>query len=318
VASLVSGAPEQVVFMSGGTEANNLALRGSTLPAAVSAVEHASVLSVRPDARLIPVDGDGVVRLDALEDILTTGGPMLVSVMAANNETGVVQPISRIAARVHAHGGILHCDAVQAAGRLPIDMETMGIDLLTLSAHKLGGPQGVGALVLRRGLTAPDALLRGGGQESGRRAGTENLAGIVGFAAAAAEARAEAGSAEALRALRDGLEAAVRRVAPRSVVVAEGVTRLPNTSCLALPGAEASTIVMALDLAGIAVSAGAACSSGKVRASHVLAAMGLPEAVTRGAIRVSLGHGTAAADIDRFVAAWECLAARLDTNRIAA
>lgn len=318
VAALVGAAAEEVVFTSGGTEANGLALRGMPLPVAVSAVEHASVLAARPEAQRLPVDGEGIVRLDALEDVLAVGGPILVSVMAANNETGVLQPIREIAARVHARGGMLHCDTVQAAGRFELDLTEMGADLATISAHKLGGPQGVGALIVRRGLPQLEPLLRGGGQEAGRRAGTENVAGIAAFGVAAREARDELATVGALQALRDGLEASIRRVAPRTVIVGAQAPRLPNTSCLALPGAEASTIVMALDLAGIAVSAGAACSSGKVRASHVLAAMGLPEGIVRGAIRVSIGHGTHAADIDRFIAAWEALAARLDTNRIAA
>jgi cysteine desulfurase len=318
VAALVGAAPEQVVFTSGGTEANNLALCGYAMPLAVSAVEHASVLAARREARILPVDADGILRLDVLEDVLAASGPMLVSVMAANNETGVLQPIAAIAALVHAHGGILHCDAVQAAGRIEIDIDGMDIDLISLSAHKLGGAQGVGALVVRRDLAQPEALLRGGGQESGLRAGTENVPGIAAFGAAAREARTELGGSGAVRALRDGLEAAVRRFAPPTVIVAGSTARLPNTSCLALPGAEASTMVMALDLAGIAVSAGAACSSGKVRASHVLAAMGLPDAILRGAIRVSIGRDTTACDIERFIAAWETLAVRLTTNRIAA
>jgi cysteine desulfurase len=194
----------------------------------------------------------------------------------------------------------------------------MDIDLVTLSAHKLGGSQGVGALVMRRDLRPTEALLRGGGQESGLRAGTENVPGIAAFGAAAREVRAELGQSAALQALRDGLEAAARRVAPQAVIVAGSAARLPNTSCLALPGAEAATMVMALDLAGFAVSAGAACSSGRVRASHVLAAMGLPEEIVRGAIRVSIGRDTTASAIDRFIAAWETVAGRLTTNRIAA
>jgi cysteine desulfurase len=318
VAALVGAAPERVIFTSGGTEANNLVLRGVDLPVAVSAVEHPSVLASREDAITLPVDRAGVVCLDSLAAVLAVRGPMLVSVMVANNETGVVQPIAEIARRVHARGGILHCDAVQAAGRLALDMKEMDIDFLTISSHKLGGPQGAGALVARHDHPELRAILRGGGQEGGRRAGTENVAGIVAFGVAAREAAAELRNAPVLGALRDRLEDEACRAASATHVVARDAARLVNTSCLALPGAESATLVMALDLAGVAVSAGAACASGKVRQSHVLRAMGVPEEIAGGAIRVSLGRDTSAADIDHFVAAWAALAVRVKSNRIAA
>jgi cysteine desulfurase len=314
IAALAGAPAEAVVFTSGGTESNALALRGSVLPVATTAVEHASVLAARDDALRIPVDGDGVVRLDALAAMLAARGPMLVSVMMANNETGVIQPVAEIAALLHRHGGYLHCDAVQAVGRIPVDMAAQGIDMLTLSAHKLGGSQGVGALVVRSG-PRPAALLRGGGQEQGSRAGTENVAGIAAFGAAARIARMRLAEMQSVARLRDTLETAACRAAPATRVLGAGAPRLCNTSCLALPGAESATLVMAMDLAGIAISAGSACSSGKVRASHVLAAMGLPAEIVAGAVRVSLGPATTPAEIDAFVRLWADLAARIASRQ---
>ncbi len=312
VAALVGALPEQVIFTSGGTEANNLALAG--VPAAAtltSAIEHDAVLAAAPEARRLPVDGDGVVSMAALEAALTAApAPVLVSIMFANNETGAIQPIADIAGRVHAHRGILHSDAVQAAGKVPIDMTALGIDILSLSAHKIGGPAGVGALVVATD-TAISPQLRGGGQERRRRAGTENVSGIAGFAAAAAIALDEAADDSRLHALQQDLETKVRTAAPASQVYASRVARLSNTSCIGLPGVRSETQVMNLDLAGIAVSAGAACSSGKVAPSHVLRAMGARDEAAASAIRVSTGWATAAADIDRFVAAWTAMAARL-------
>ncbi len=310
VAELVAAAPAGVVFTSGGTEANNLALRGTgRTRILVSAVEHGSVIAAAPAAELISVDAAGRVRLDALEEMLAADHrPALVSIMLANNETGVVQPVAEAAAIARRHGALVHCDAVQGPGRLEVDIGAMGVDLLTLSAHKLGGPAGVGALVLAEDGLDLAPLLRGGGQERGRRSGTENLPGIVGFGAAA---RAAAGDDRArLRALRERLEAEALRRVPRARVVAAEAERLPNTVCLALPGLASDIQVMALDLEGIAVSAGAACSSGKVAASHVLAAMGLPAATAGSAIRVSLGWGSREEDVARFVEAWAALAAR--------
>jgi cysteine desulfurase len=311
VAALVGAAPAGVVFTSGGTEANALALTGSgAARLLVSAVEHDSVLRNAPEAAPIPVDRNGVVDLAALERLLgdARGEPCLVSLMLANNETGVIQPVAEAAAIARTHGARLHCDAVQAAGKIAVDMIALGVDMLTLSAHKIGGPQGVGALVLRDGVTLTP-LFRGGGQERGRRAGTENLPGIAGFGAAAAAALADlaAGAPARIAAQRDRLEAAL---GSQAVVHGAGAARLPNTSCIGLPGRSAEIQVMALDLAGVAVSSGAACSSGKVRASHVLGAMGLSAADAGCAIRVSLGWASSEDDVDRFVAAWRGLAAR--------
>jgi cysteine desulfurase len=307
-----------VIFTSGGTEANALALRGARLPVAVSAVEHASVLEARPDALRLPVDADGVVSLASLDALLVARGPMLVSVMMANNETGVIQPVADIAARVHAHGGLFHCDAVQAGGRLKLSMAGDGIDMLTLSGHKLGGLSGTGALVLAPGVSRPEALLRGGGQEQGARAGTENVPGIAAFGAAARAATDGHLRMATVARLRDLLEARACAAVPATRVIAAGAARLDNTVCLALPGAQSATLVMAMDLAGVAISAGAACSSGKVRPSHVLAAMGVAADVAAGAVRVSLGPATTADEIEIFVREWTAMAARLDARRAAA
>lgn len=314
VAALVGATADEVIFTGGGTEANALALNGvRAARVIVSAVEHDSVLRNAPQAEVLPVDRNGVIDLAALAGRLAqvAGEKILVSVMLANNETGVVQPVAEAAALAHRHGALLHCDAVQAAGKIPVDMRALGIDLMTLSAHKLGGPQGCGALVLRDGVELA-ALLKGGGQERGRRAGTENLPGLAGFGAAAEAAAADlaSGAAGRLAALRDRLEAGVRGIAPDAVVHGAGAARLPNTSCIGLRGLTAEIQMMSLDLAGVAVSSGAACSSGKVRASHVLAAMGLGPEEAGSAIRVSLGWRSTAEDVDHFLAAWGSIARR--------
>jgi cysteine desulfurase len=315
VAALIGAAPGEVVFTSGGTEANALALSGAGKKRVlVSAIEHDSVLAaaaaIDPDAPRIPATADGVVDLDALDGLLATrGGETLISVMLANNETGVIQPVSEIARRAQAAGALVHCDAVQAAGKIAVDVRALGADLLSISAHKLGGPQGVGALyVSERVALAPS--LRGGGQERGRRAGTENVPGIAGFGAAAAAARRDLAAFARIAELRDKLEAAVLARSNRARIAGAKAPRLPNTSCIVLPGIASETQVMALDLAGVAVSAGSACSSGKVRPSHVLAAMGLPAEEASAAIRVSLGWASVEADVERFVEAWSAMAAR--------
>jgi cysteine desulfurase len=323
VAALVGAEAADVVFTSGGTEANATALfpASGTDVLLVSAIEHPSVLAGGrfPAANVasVPVGRDGVVELGALERQLAgltqEGRRALVSVMHANNETGVVQPIAAAAELVHASRGLLHVDAVQTAGRIPCDIKALGADLLTISAHKLGGPKGVGALVRRSAATDwPAPLVKGGGQERGTRAGTENVAGIVGFGAAAAAAAQDlAAEGQRLAALRDQLEARLKAAFAQTVIFGEAAERLPNTTLFALPGVKAETAVIGLDLAGVAVSSGAACSSGKVAASHVLAAMGVPGALARGAVRVSLGYMTQEADIERFLAAWRTLAETL-------
>lgn len=300
VAALVGAAPEEVRFTGSGTEADNWALTGFPERCLlVSAGEHPAVLAAAPGAERLPLTGGGLVDLAALERALAAArAPALVSVQAANNETGAVQPLAEIAALAHRHGALLHCDAVQAAGKLPLDAAGLGLDLVSLSAHKLGGPQGVGALVVR-GAAEPAALLRGGGQERRRRAGTENVAGIVGFGLAAELAASELPQTLARAAWRDAFEAGLRARLPEAVVFAVDAPRLPNTSCFALPGRSAETLLIALDLSGIALSSGSACSSGKVAPSHVLAAMGVPEALSRSALRLSFGWASRREELQR-------------------
>ena len=312
----------RVVFTSGGTEANVLALSpGLKAPAGrierllVSAVEHASVLAGgRFDPakiQSIPVDPSGVVDLGRLDLLLAGGPPALVSVMAANNETGVLQPVSQVAELVRRAGGVLHVDAIQAFGKIPLDINQMGADLVSLSAHKIGGPKGVGALVLGSGVEEPIPVLRGGGQERGRRAGTENVLGIAGFGAAAGAALAGLESDQArLGELRDRLEAGLRQVAEVTVFSC-GVPRLPNTTLFTADRKKAETAVIGFDLEGIAVSSGSACSSGKVQPSYVLEAMGVGPAAAQGAVRLSLGWSTTEADVDRCLQAWRKLSLTL-------
>jgi cysteine desulfurase len=308
IGTLLHAPAEGVVFVSGGTEANHLALLGSGRDRIlVSAVEHDSVRRAVPAAERIPVDHDGVVMPDTLERLLSDDPrPALVSVMFANNETGVVQPVIAISAIARAHGALFHCDAVQAAGKIALDAGAIGADLVTLSAHKLGGPPGIGALVVIGELELTP-LLRGGGQERGRRAGTENLVGIAGFAAAAVAAAEEIAVYGRVCRLRNALEAGVLSVAPEAVVLAAGASRLPNTAAIAMPGVSAETQVISLDLEGVLVSAGAACSSGKVGPSHVLEAMGLGPDLVGSTIRVSLGWNSSEADVAHFLGAWTAL-----------
>lgn len=320
VAALVGTEAHRVVFTSGGTEANNLALRlfrdqadGRAL--IVSSIEHDSVLRpARAQERSLglpltelPAGPDGVVPLEALAAALEKAPrPALVALMLANNETGAIQPVAEATRLAHQHGALLLCDAVQAAGKIPVDMAGLACDFLSLSAHKLGGPTGAGALVLRDDWT-PAPLMLGGGQERGMRAGTENLPGIAGFGAAAEAALKALPGMAGVGALRDRLQAALLAACPAAPVYGATAARLPNTLCIGMPGVPAETQVMALDLAGIAVSAGSACSSGKVTPSHVLTGMGLPGAAAREAIRFSLGWATTERDIDRAAAAWAAL-----------
>lgn len=313
VAALAGADPRWVTFTSGGGEANALALLGVPVDRAlISAIEHPSVQKARGDAAAIPVNGDGVVEPDAVRrSLATVTGPALVSVMAANNETGVIQPLSEIAAVVRAHGGILHSDAVQAAGKIALAWIVDSADLVSLSAHKVGAPAGAGALVASPAL-ALRPYLRGGGQERGLRAGTENLLGVVGFGAAA-EAVARLAEAARLAALRDRIE---HSLSDDAVVFGARVERLPNTTCLAMPGVSSEVQVMAFDLDGIAVSAGAACSSGKVSRSPVLTAMGVGADLAGSAVRVSLGWTTTEQDVDRFIDAWRRLRERTGRNAL--
>lgn len=304
VAALVGAAPENVIFNSGATEGNNTVLKHFPGRVLVSAIEHPSVLQARPDAEIIPVTPEGLVDLIALEALLRQEpGAALVSVMLANNETGIVQPVAEAAALAARHGARMHCDAVQAAGKIPVDIGALGVHFMTLSAHKMGGPQGAGALILGQCGETP-VLLAGGGQEKKARAGTENIAGIAGFGLAAALAREDlAGTADSLRSLRDGFEAALLEAYPGAVVHGRGRARLPNTSLFSLPGFKAETLLMALDLSGFCVSNGSACTSGKVEPSHVLRAMRVPAPEALGTLRVSIGPGTGAAELEAFLAA---------------
>lgn len=310
VAAAVGAPARSVLFTSGGSEANALALASAGSGAVlVSAIEHDSVLAQAPAAERIPVMPAGTIDLDALSARLTRSpAPALVSVMAANNETGVVQPLEAVAALVRGAGARLHVDATQALGKLACTAPLWGADLLTVSAHKIGGPSGVGALVLAPGMAVPP-LIRGGGQEFGLRAGTENRAGISGFGAAVAAISAAAWQ-QPCAALRDRLEARIAQTCPDALVIAPGTHRLCNTSCLWMPGVAAELQVVAFDLAGFAVSAGSACASGKLQPSPVLLAMGRSPEVAAQAIRVSLGWQTSAAEVDAFADAWSALHAR--------
>jgi cysteine desulfurase len=311
-----------VIFTSGGTEANTLALWGAVQGAAeagkritrlfISAIEHSSVranaaaMAERiPGLRLdvIPVSADGVIDLEALRVMLREGkGRVLVAVMAANNETGVLQPLAEISKLLAEHEGYLLVDAIQAAGKVSLDLQAA--HYVALSAHKLGGPQGAGALIVRDGAPLAATVL-GGGHERGRRAGTENVSGIAGFGAAA-----EAASL-ASPALRDSFEMQLKALAPDVVIFGAKAPRLATTSNFAIPGLSAETAMMALDLDGVMVSSGSACSSGKVRASHVLSAMGVDEALALSALRVSFGWNSTQADVDAGIAALSKLVARV-------
>jgi cysteine desulfurase len=287
----------------------------------VSAIEHASVLTggrfPREAIGILRVGKSGLVDLDHLREILADGPPALVSVMAANNETGSLQPIAEVADIVHRAGGLLHVDSIQALGKISFDIRDVKADLLSISAHKIGGPKGVGALVLADGLDGLEAAIQGGGQEKGRRAGTENVPGIVGFGAAVKAAMASLdGDMNRVENLRKRLEMGLRQT--RGVFVfSENAPRLPNTTLFTAPGLTAETAVIGFDLEGIAVSSGSACSSGKVQPSHVLEAMGFGPEPARGAVRLSLGWSTTEADIDCCLEAWRKLVSALlkDTTK---
>ncbi|WP_099558922.1 cysteine desulfurase family protein [Hartmannibacter diazotrophicus] len=325
LAGFVGASPKAVTFTSGGSEAAMTVLtpdwhmNGKPLTfdrLLVSAVEHPCVLKggrfAADRVETIPVDGEGLVDLGwlahRLGEIAAAGERPFVSVMLANNETGVLQPVSEIAALTHAAHGLMHSDAVQALGKIEIDLATLGADVITLSAHKIGGPQGAGAIVRATDMISFAPLITGGGQEGYARAGTENVAAISGFAAAVEHARAEMAGWPEIAALRDRLQGAMTDFAPSVRVLSANAPRLPNTLAIAAEGLDAETAVIAFDLAGIAVSSGSACSSGKVGPSHVLAAMGLDHDMARRGLRISLGLETTADEIDRFVAEWRKVA----------
>ncbi|MGV8996554.1 MAG: cysteine desulfurase family protein [Parvibaculaceae bacterium] len=308
VANLVGAKTNEVIFTSGGTEAANLALHLAKTSLGVerliiSAIEHDCIRAPANASGLpldiLPVDADGVADLAALKILLAKPGKALVALMMANNETGVIQPVGEAAELAHTAGALLLSDTIQTAGRLTLDMKSLGADMLLLSAHKLGGPQGVGALIIRASL-AYEPFIRGGGQEKRRRAGTENLSGIAGFGVAARLALTDNMTPD----LRDYMETELRKAVPDIVVFGAKAPRLNNTSLFATSGLASETLMVALDLDGLAVSAGSACSSGKVTRSHVLGAMGVSDDLAGAAIRVSLGHGTTKDDVDHLVASW--------------
>lgn len=334
VAALVGADPRKVVFTSGGTESNVAALSprnaGSDNAACfMGGHEHPSVLAGGrfpvEQIRLVDVGHDGVIDLAALEAAINQlreeddAAPFMVSVMFANNETGALQPVAEIAEMVRRNNGIMHCDAIQAAGKVPVDIGAIGAHILSISAHKIGGPQGAGALVLGKGMAQlHDPLITGGGQELRARSGTENVPGIAGFGVAAELAARELAAFARLAELRDGLEQAIMERAPDAVIFAKDTARLPNTTNFAVPGMRSERLIIGLDLAGVAVSAGSSCSSGKVEQSHVLAAMGIDAELARDAIRVSLGWNTSARDIDRFIAAWSGIHEQTSKSAVAA
>lgn len=308
VADAVSAWPNEVIFTASGTEANNMLLRGIDRPLLVSATEHASVqkMAARIGGDTLAVDMQGIIKLDALATKLKAlGRPALVSIIYANNETGVIQPMAEIAKIVHAHEGLLHSDCVQALGKIPLDMNLLGVDAMTLCAHKMGGPVGVGALVLRND-TNVKPLMVGGGQELGRRAGTENHAAIMGFAKAIELSQDLSAMQQMDGWINDGL-AKLRQTAPDLVVAGEGANMLPNTRTICMPDVGQESQLMQLDLQGICVSAGSACSSGRIAASHVLEAMGIAAEHARSAIRLSTGWKTTQEELEGFFQAWTAL-----------
>lgn len=312
VAALVGVRPAQVVFNSGATEANNTALHGlEGKRVLISAIEHPAVMNSVPHAEKIPVTSDGLVDMDAYRAMLNDGpAPAMVSVMMVNSETGVIQPIKEIAALAKEKGALVHTDAVQAAGRIPLNFNDLGVDYMSLSAHKIGGPQGVGTLIYREGLPPPK-FMRGGSQEMHQRAGTVNVAGIAGFGHAATAALSELADYERITALRDHLEKAIRSVSNEVVIYGANAPRVGNTSDIGLPGAAAETQLMNLDLEGISVSSGSACSSGAFKASHVLTSMGVSEEDAKSALRISIGWATTAAEIDALIAGWTKMHSRM-------
>lgn len=313
VARLVGAKPSEIVFTSGASEANAWALSQPWATIFTSGIEHDSVLApARASGAalvMLPIGRDGIVNVNELAAMLASGAfarPAVIAVQLANNETGIIQPVAAIAELACANDMKMHVDAVQAAGRLAIDFAALDVDTLSISAHKFGGPKGVGALVIRDHVDLVP-MIRGGGQERRRRAGTENLPAIAGFGVAAEAAHHDLEEASAIVVLRDKLETAIKRASPNAVIIGEGAPRLQNTTAVALPGKLAETLVIRLDLAGIAVSAGSACSSGKVGASHVLEAMGFGPDIAASTIRVSLGPTTNDDDIAAFLAAWKTI-----------
>ncbi|MEE2746069.1 MAG: cysteine desulfurase family protein, partial [Pseudomonadota bacterium] len=308
IANLVNAKPNEIIFTSGGTEANNLALhqveRGFAI---VSNIEHQSILNSSVKKQLLEVSNKGVVKIDGFEEQFTKNKKIrLISLMHANNETGILQPVKEVAALAKNLGILSHCDAIQSFGKVDVDWKKLGVDMMSISGHKLGGPQGVGALVVDENIDLIP-MIAGGGQEKGARSGTENLAGAVGFGVAAELVQKNRSKMEETRALRNQLENELLSISPQVIVHGVGMPRLPNTSCISMPGVEAELQLAAFDLDGIMVSAGSACSSGKVGASHVLTSMNCEAEQIASAIRVSFGWGSSELDVRSFINSWKRL-----------
>lgn len=311
VAAAINATPEDIIFTSGATEADNAALRATPVASVlVSAIEHDAVLQARDDVIRLPVTEQGLIDLEALDQALADAPkPALVSVMLANNETGVIQPVAEVVETARRHGAFTHCDAAQSLSKMPVDLQALGVDMMSLSGHKCGGPAGVGALVVTERLE-PSKWQFGGGQEKRRRPGTENLAGIVGFGLAAELAATDLAAFEALGDLRDQMEVAILQEVPTVQILGRGAARLPNTSNIVLPDVPAQTQVMALDLSGFAVSSGSACSSGRVDPSHVVEAMTGGADLASCALRISAGWNTKTEDFTAFARAYIRMAKR--------
>lgn len=298
--ALNAGPRDVLVFTSGATEANNLVLQGVNIERViVSSIEHPSVLNVRKDVQIIPCLPSGLIDLAALEKMLDGNTQQtLISVMMVNNETGVIQPVADIVKLARKHGCLVHTDAVQAFGRIPVDIQALGVDFLSLSAHKIGGPQGVGCLI-NANCNALAPLILGGGQEKNMRAGTENVAGICGFSKAVE--LCDVAGFQTLSVLRDKIEEELQTIAADIVIYGKNAPRVANTCMFAIKGISSETQLIALDLAGVCVSNGSACTSGSVKSSHVLLAMGAGEDMAQSAIRVSLGWSSTPEDVLGFV-----------------
>ena len=316
IANALSVESRQIVFTSGATESNTMILRGFKGPILVSAAEHSSILDVRDDVTLAPVDENGVVHLDFIEKWLQEyPGKSLVSIMTANNETGVIQPVEKISELCKRTGALFHSDVVQAVGRMPLDMHIF--DCVSMSAHKLGGLAGIGCVIVKDGFPL-SALLKGGGQERSYRSGTENIVGIISFAAALEDATGANDLTEwqRIKGLRLMMEEQLTAICPTAKIMGRAAFRLPNTTCITMSGMKAETQVMQFDLDGISLSAGSACSSGKVKKSRVLAAMGISDALAETAIRVSLSPQTTKQDIDSFVSIWKKIYKSIKHNNV--
>lgn len=309
IAAVINCRPQKITFTGGGTEANNLALCATAMDhIIIAATEHDSIYGIKEHfagtVEILPVDNNGLVSLDDLQKSLEgTPDKTLVSIMLANNETGVVQDIKTLAEITHEAGAIFHTDAIQALGKIPVDFRALGVDMMSFSAHKLSGPQGVGALVALEKIDIK-SIIFGGGQEVGRRSGTENLAGIAGFAKAVELVPENLKIMDVLRIFRDRIEQEISDHANDAIFYGSKSDRLPNTSTILMPGVASETQVMAFDLDGICVSSGSACSSGKVKPSHVVSAMGASHDQALSTIRASLGWHSTEDDVNAFIRAW--------------